>query len=1353
MVREKRPAMVFLMETKMRRKKMENIRHKLGFPSMFVVDCVGRSGGLGLLWSEEVVVDIQNYSHRHINSIVHGCDNVEWKFTGFYGQPEAPRRHEAWALLKHLALFEPRPWMCMGDFNEIVNGTEKWGGKVRHRNQMQEFHQTLEECELNDLGYRGPKFTWSNCREGGDYIKERLDRGVANQEWQNLFPEAEVIVEAADVSDHSPLFLSLKKFIWRGKKKKPFRYEAGWAKEQGFQEAIITAWTNPLMQGGGWAHLENKINACKNEITKWKETARKPTHANIKSMRRRLAELQGMEQTASGDLIKKLTNDIQVAVEREDLWWRQRAKTEWLKQGDRNTKYFHACANSRRKKNWIEKIQDERGELWEESDGIGGAFVNYFEGLFTASRGVDMTNCLQFMEPRVTSKMNEGLLMPFTAEEIYAALNQMQPLKAPGPDGLHAQFFQQNWAVIGADICAGILDILNSGVMPPNLNMTHIVLIPKIKNPVLVSDFRPISLCNVLYKIISKVLANRLKKILPLIISPTQSAFIPGRLITDNLLAAYETLHTMHTRMGGKKGFMAVKVDMSKAYDRVEWRFLEGVMKKMGFEEGWIKLVMMCISSVKYSVIVNGDPCGQITPSRGIRQGDPISPYLFLLCAEALSSLVGQANRDGLLSGVPTSKRGPHISHLFFADDSLFFCRANIAQWSNLSAILRTYEGASGQKLNISKTAIFFSRNTPTAEKETILEFAGISTTNRYDTYLGLPAIVGRSRVKAFRSIVERVAKRLQDWKLRFLSQAGKEILLKAVVQAIPSYCMSVFLFPKTLSAEINSLMQRFWWGHKENDRRIPWISWSKMGRSKDHGGLGFRDLICFNKALLAKQVWRLWTNPNSLIAQIMRKKYHPDCSILDTTLGQKPSFAWRSIQSACDLVKEGLVWRVGNGKKIRIWKDRWLPQPSTFQVQSPPSILEPNAKVSQLLEDDGEWNLALLGQVFTVEEVEIIRTIPISSTDQEDRLIWRGTTKGVFTVKSAYHMQKELEGSLAAGCSFRRDGSEVWKRLWRLNIPNAEKVFFWRACQNILPTRDNLVRKKIIDDAGCPICGREDETISHILWSCPSAQDVWSAASVIFQKSHFEESSFLRIAEGMLKRCSVNEFQFFVVLARRIWLRRNALIHEGVFSHPSALSVTAAEFLEAFQKAQEEQKTPRVETGPYAPGQWKPPPVGWHKINWDAALGQHRDGLGLGIVVRDHMGKFVAARSRSRPGGVAPVAAEAMAALLAIRTAGELGLRQVCLEGDAKTIVDAVNSNEEDWSNIGHLVDDIRSEVRNLPQWTMNHVCRESNQAAHVMAKVAQTASMDGLWLLNTPDCILEILVSEQTALTHIDN
>jgi hypothetical protein len=341
------------------------------------------------------------------------------------------------------------------------------------------------------------------------------------------------------------------------------------------------------------------------------------------------------------------------------------------------------------------------------------------------------------------------------------------------------------------------------------VNLTVIALIPKIASPTKVSEFRPISLCNVFYEIISKTLANRLKIFLPTIISANQSDFIPGRLITDNVLVAYETLHSMHTKMWGKTGYMTLKLDMSKAYDRVEWAFLVEVMKKLGFADRWVELIMTCVTTVKYSVLINGEATGRICPSRGLRQGDPLSPYLFLLCTEALSAQLTKAERIGLLIGVPTSPRGPRINHLFFADDSLLFCRATPAEWHRLEGILELYERASGQMLNRDKTSIFFSRNTCNSVKENILRLAGVPTTQRYDKYLGLPALVGKSRIREFQSIKDIVRNRINEWKTKFLAQAGKEVLLKAVVQAIPTYSMSLFLLPKSLCKEINSIMQR----------------------------------------------------------------------------------------------------------------------------------------------------------------------------------------------------------------------------------------------------------------------------------------------------------------------------------------------------------------------------------------------------------------------------------------------------------------------------------------------------------------------------------------------------------------
>jgi hypothetical protein len=374
--------------------------------------------------------------------------------------------------------------------------------------------------------------------------------------------------------------------------------------------------------------------------------------------------------------------------------------------------------------------------------------------------------------------------------------------------------------------------------------------------------------------------------------------------------------------------------------------------------------------------------------------------------------------------------------------------------------------------------------NTPMSEKEQIQAVAGIPTEQRFDTYLGLPALMGRSRMSAFRSIREKVWKRLQDWKINFLSQAGKEVLLKTVVQAIPTYCMSVFMLPKALCKEINSLMAKKIWGHKENNNRIHWMSWSKLSWSKTQGGLSFRDLACFNKALLAKQVWRLWKNPKSLITRIVKAKYYPEGTVLEAALGKKPSFAWRSIQGSIELVREGLVWRVGNGQNIRIWKDRWLPFPNTFRVQSPPRILDEYSTVSALIDVNSNWwNHTLMEQIFSDEELRAIQSIPVSATNQADILIWRGTTKGTFSVRSAYHIQKEKEMKDKVESSMRLRKNTIWDKIWKLQITQAEKFFLWRACHECLPTRDNLWYKKIINDPSCPICMRETETTFHALW------------------------------------------------------------------------------------------------------------------------------------------------------------------------------------------------------------------------------------------------------------------------------
>ena len=291
----------------------------------------------------------------------------------------------------------------------------------------------------------------------------------------------------------------------------------------------------------------------------------------------------------------------------------------------------------------------------------------------------------------------------------------------------------------------------------------------------------------------SKVIANRLKSILSKIISETQSAFVPGRLITNNVLVVFETLHYMKTRCEGRKGYMAIKLDMSKAYDRVEWGYLCQVMRKMGFEEKWTSLIMQCISSVSYFVLINGEPRGSIHPERGLCQGDPLSPYLFLICAEGLLAKLKEAKLEGKITGVAISRGGPKITNLCFADDSLLLCWANIEECRNILQILQKYEVESGQKLNQDKTTIYFSKNVEEDTKNAIQARLKIPEIKEFEKYFGMPSFVGRNKKASFSNIKERVWRVIQGWGEKMLSQAGMEILIKAVAQAIPTNVMSCF--------------------------------------------------------------------------------------------------------------------------------------------------------------------------------------------------------------------------------------------------------------------------------------------------------------------------------------------------------------------------------------------------------------------------------------------------------------------------------------------------------------------------------------------------------------------------------
>jgi hypothetical protein len=654
---------------------------------------------------------------------------------------------------------------------------------------MQIFRDVLTDCGLSDFGYVGDKFTWH--RAG---IRERLDRGLINEAWLNKFEGA--VLQNLDYSrsDHRPIMISFGENPTEERCGPNFlRFEARWLKEPNFYEVVEGAWDasgNPFQP----RDLAGRLAVVHKRLHQWDRSVLKGPKRKLKAARKELEEITRSDLTAENIAKEKdLAMEIEKLLEQEELHWSQRSRINWLQFGDRNTGFFHRFASARRQRNRIKRLKDEQDEWQEEIAYLNPMISGYFAGLFSTEVEEPDPNLLDMVVPRVSENMNEALMQPFSADDVKHALFSIGDMKAPGLDGLHALFFKKCWSIIGESLTQEVLLAINNKVIPEGWNDTVIVLIPKVETPERITQYRPISLCNVLYKVISKMIAARLKVILDEVISQVQSAFVPGRLITDNILLAYESMNTIKNKRTGKEGYCAVKLDMHKAYDRVEWVFLERMLSRLGFHADFIDLLMACVSSVKYKVRYNDQDTDVFIPTRGLRQGDPLSPYLFLICAEGLSSALAQKEEVLGIEGVRVCRNAPSVSHLLFADDSLILMKANMTNATSLRQVLEQYCASSGQMVSEAKCSIFFSPNVQTEMKAQICGELNIMTEAISEKYLGLPAMVGLDRTESFVNLLERIIERLKSWKERLLSLGGKEIFFESNYTIYSCLCNGCF--------------------------------------------------------------------------------------------------------------------------------------------------------------------------------------------------------------------------------------------------------------------------------------------------------------------------------------------------------------------------------------------------------------------------------------------------------------------------------------------------------------------------------------------------------------------------------
>ena len=564
---------------------------------------------------------------------------------------------------------------------------------------MDAFRSAIDDCGMVDLGFKGNIFTWQRGINVDTMVKERLDRCMANNAWCAMFQFSEVLHFPIYKSDHARILLKFGRDKTRHKKGKLFRFESLWLSNGECEKVVGNAWREHA-----GSDIHSRVSGVASSLACWARVTFGDIQKRIIAAERVLHNLQ--EQAPDGRIIEQMhqvTNTLDELHRLKESYWHLRARTNELRDGDKNTSYFHHKANQRRKHNTIKGLFSDDGTWLSSREDMEGIITHYFETLFATGNPADFDAATAGIEAKVTEEMNRELLTEPSGEEIRVALFQMHPNKAPGMDGMHALFFQKFWHIVGPDVICFVQRWWRGETDISEANKTCIVLIPKCADPKRMTEFRPISLCNVLYKIVSKTLANKLKQCLGELISINQSAFVPRRLITDNALIAFEIFHYMKRKGDGRDGTVALKLDMTKAYDRVEWSLLEHVMVKFGFAGPWIQKIRNCIQSVSFSFKLNNQVVGQILPGRGLRQGDPISSYLFLLCADAFSMLLIKAEKEISIHGVKICKNAPSISHLFFADDSILFARASLQECSKIADIISLYERASGQKVNLSR--------------------------------------------------------------------------------------------------------------------------------------------------------------------------------------------------------------------------------------------------------------------------------------------------------------------------------------------------------------------------------------------------------------------------------------------------------------------------------------------------------------------------------------------------------------------------------------------------------------------------------------------------------------------------
>eukprot|EP00253_Pinus_taeda_P009185 PITA_09185 len=709
LIRTETPDILLVQETKLEDTVFLQTSKKLWYKSEArAIYARGASGGIGTLWNMSKFAVL--FEARKTYWLLLKMQNLVTKeifcLFNVYSAINIWEKKNCWDSIRQQAnLTNLENIIIAGDLNLILHSSEKRGGSIVRDLARKWVEDILQDWDMLDIKSSSGKYSWSNKRLGHGHIAARLDRFFIQSSFLLLGLEPRMHILPNSISDHRPIKLELLAHLDLGPI--PFHFSPLWIKEPDFMQIVKDCW-NQSVKGSPFYIWEEKLRTSMEKDTITKEVL---------------------------DQESQLQQRYHKACLAEEEHWRLKSCNLWLKAGDRNTAFFHKQTQVRKCFNTISEIKEEN-DIHKYFEYIKKTTFLHFLSLYREDPNQN-SYLLDVVPSVISQRTKETLEAIITKEEAKKSLFDMDPDKALGPDGFSARFLQVCWPIIEKDLLRMVQKSLNTQKIGGNTNSAFLALIPKEKGANTFSGFRPISLCNTGYKLITKIIANRLKPILHKIIPENQGGFIQGRQIVDNFFLVQEAIHSSLLR---KEQGMTIKLDLANAFDRINHSFLLNVMSKFGLGENFIKWIWACISEPWIAPLVNGRATDLFKASRGLRQGCPLSPLLFVIQASVLGFLLNKKLQDQDINGLCIARGEKNINHALFADDTLLLGPATLSSASKFKAVLDDFSKATGSAVNKSKCHIYSWNITPRvlSDISRCLGFAASSTWSSFK-YLGLP--------------------------------------------------------------------------------------------------------------------------------------------------------------------------------------------------------------------------------------------------------------------------------------------------------------------------------------------------------------------------------------------------------------------------------------------------------------------------------------------------------------------------------------------------------------------------------------------------------------------------------------